>query len=82
MSKGVMSIGYQSYVLDTQDAVTLFEILSKAERYEDKYRGSGNKNTIHVWEADTDEQSKFSFMLLPNNLYRIAKLAGKPEDKP
>jgi hypothetical protein len=81
MSKGIMSIGYQSYVLDTQDAVTLFEILSKAERYEDKYRGSENKNTIHVWEADTDERNKFSFSLIPNSLYRVAKLAGKPEEK-
>ena len=80
MSKGVFQIGYKSYVLEAKDAVTLFEILSGAELYENKYRNaSEGGSTHHIWEQTGEEGTQFSFGLLPSSVYRIAKLAGKPD---
>jgi hypothetical protein len=81
MSKCVANIGYDKYVLETKDAIALFEILSKAERYDAKYHGSeGDKPsfyTYHIWEQ-TEEESKVSLTMLGASMYRIAKMAGKP----
>ena len=71
----VVSLGYGDIVLPTKDAVTLMEILEKAERYRMKYH-SGNPSTYHIWPQDVDYQAK----LITEDVYRMAKLAGKPED--
>ena len=70
----VLSFGYGEYVLSTKDAVTVMEIMQKAERYECKYV-SGGDNTHHVY-ANTDSAVA---KLISDDLYRMAKLAGKPE---
>jgi hypothetical protein len=79
----IVTIGYQDYALPTKDAITLLELLSKAERYEDRYvskDANGNTtgeayHTYHVYENDT----VFNAKVIPNEKYRMAKLAGKPE---
>lgn len=71
----VVSLGYGDVVLPTKDAVTLLEILEKAERYRMKYH-SGNPNTYHIWPQDT----QYTAQLITDDVYRMAKLAGKPED--
>jgi hypothetical protein len=79
----IVSIGYQEYALPTKDAVTIMEILSNAERYEERYVSKDDKNnktgdsyqTFHVYDNDTT----FSAKVIPNDRYRLAKLAGKPE---
>jgi hypothetical protein len=78
MTKVIMSLGYNEYVLDIQDAVTVIEIMTKAERYKIKWRAENN-NTHHVWH---DEGSMGSLAIKPvsENLYRTAKLAGEPKD--
>ena len=84
MSKCVTTIGYDKYVLETKEAIALFEILSKAERYETKYHNAENDKpsfyTYHVWEQSVEE-SRVSLILLGEGMYRLAKLAGKPEEK-
>ena len=84
MSKCVTTIGYDKYVLDTKEAIALFEILSKAERYEAQYHGSeGDKPsfyTYHIWEP-TEEEAKVSLTLLGDSMYRLSKLAGKSQGK-
>ena len=78
----IITIGYQEYVLPTKDAVTVLEILTNAEKYETKYIGKDDKNnttgeayhTYHVYEND----GVFSAKVIPNDKYRMAKLAGKP----
>ena len=79
----IVTIGYQDYALPTKDAITLLELLSKAERYEDRYVSKEDKknttgeayHTFHVYENDT----VFNAKVIPNEKYRMAKLAGKPE---
>lgn len=72
----VISLGYSQYVMPTKDAVQVLELLEKAERYTHKYR-AGDESTHHVWANDTTFEAK----LIGTDLYRMAKLAGKPEDK-
>ena len=71
----VVSLGYGDIVLPTKDAVQLLEILEKAERYRQKYNGS-NPTTYHIWPQDVEYTGK----LITEDMYRMAKLAGKPED--
>jgi hypothetical protein len=78
MTKVIMTIGYNEYVVDIQDAVTVMEIMTKAEKYKEKWNRE-NGSTCHVW---TDDGSNPVTFLKPinENLYRIAKLAGEPKD--
>lgn len=75
MTKVIMSFGYNEYVLDIQDAVTVIDIMTKAEKYKIKWRKDDN-STHHVWH---DEESMASLAIKPigENLYRTAKLAGE-----
>jgi hypothetical protein len=70
----VVTMGYSDYVMSAKDAFALSEILSRAERYENKYRGSGNETTFHVYEND----KPFPMNVIADDIYRMAKLAGKP----
>ena len=79
----VVSLGYSNYVLSNKDAVALAEILERAELYEAIWIPSGERNaggpdhTYHVYENDKQIDMK----LISADLYRMAKLAGKPEKK-
>jgi Tfp pilus assembly protein PilE len=79
MSRCVITFGYKSYVVDTEQAVAVADMLCKAERFEEKYVSSMSANTFHIWEQN--EIDKFSITILPDSVYRIGKLAGKPEEK-
>ena len=72
----IVEIGYKKYVLSPKNAVLLAEILENAEIYEDKYLGSGSGYSHHVYPQDAAE---ITLKLLPDSLYRMYKLAGKPE---
>ena len=74
MTKAVIDIGFNKYVLDLKDAVTVLEMLGKAEKYETKWGKEGG--TSHY--IYSQEESMGSLSLLGENLYRMAKLAGKP----
>jgi hypothetical protein len=79
----IVTLGYTDYIVQTKDALTLLEILSNSERYEERYIGKDAKNnntgeayhTYHVYEND----AVFTAKIIPNEKYRMAKLAGKPE---
>lgn len=76
----VVEIGYNSIVMPAKDAVLLAEIMQRAEKYEKKYRrddSSGASYTYHVW-PNTDE---IVMRLISDDVYRMAKLAGKPDEK-
>jgi hypothetical protein len=72
----IITIGYNNYVLPLKDAVTVADMLGKAERYEQKYR-SGSDNTHHVYPETKDDFG--TIRLLSDAFYQGAKLAGKPE---
>ena len=58
-------------------------IYEKAERYDQKYQEkSPTLNayyTHHIWSEPKNEPHNLT--LIPDELYRLAKLAGKPEEK-
>ena len=78
----VVSLGYSHYVMSNKDAVTLADILERAELYESIWirsedRNGGPDHTYHIYESDKQIDMK----LISTDLYRMAKLAGKPEKK-
>lgn len=82
-----ISIGYTNYIINKEDALTLLAILEKAEVFEEKYisqeeRSSmgfpeGQSHTYHVYP----NEHMFAMKLVGDDLYRMAKLAGKPEKR-
>lgn len=78
MSKIVVAIGYRNYVMDTRDAIAVAEALSKAEMYDTKYKSREEGGTqVFIWEQGT-EDSAITMNIISDSLYRMAKLAGKP----
>ena len=71
----IVSLNYGEYVMPTEDAVKLMQILAKAERYKRKYDAENPSH--YVWPQ---EDTNFMGTLMGDDLYRMAKLAGKPED--
>lgn len=76
MPKVIMTFGYKSYVVDGDKALQVMELLQGAEQYESKYRPLAEGGTTHhIFDSDlTVVDIKF----LPNELYQMYKLAGKP----
>lgn len=77
MPKVIMTFGYKSYVVDGDKALQVMELLQGAEQYECKYRTpTEGGSTHHIFDSDlTAVDLKF----LPNELYQMYKLAGKPD---
>jgi predicted DNA-binding ArsR family transcriptional regulator len=79
----VIDLGYLSYVLPNKDAIAIAEILEKAEVYEKKWipseeREKGMEDHTHHVYPNTRQ---LNMTLISNNLYNVAKLAGKPISK-
>jgi hypothetical protein len=78
--KAIVQVGYDEYVMEARDALTIISLLAKAEKYKRVWAKDEDGGTTHyVYPQEADESSKRSLTLLPDNLYRIAKLAGKPD---
>ena len=74
----VVTLSYGELVMPTEDAVQLLKILEGSESYRLKYHsnhGSQNESTHHIFPND----STYHARLIGEDLYRMAKLAGKPE---
>jgi hypothetical protein len=74
MTKAIIELGWQKYVLDLKDAVTVGELLNKAEKYEEKYVKDAD-STVHIYE---NTAGLGSIRLIGDSLYQMAKLAGPP----
>ena len=72
----VVSLSYGELVIPTKDAVTLLEILERAEKYRTKYN-AGEGSTHHVYP----NTETYTARVISDDLYRMAKLAGEPEKK-
>ena len=84
MSKAVVRLGYHEYVLSLSDAGKIVELIATAERFERVYvpadKTKESYYTYHVY--DQDAAGKFnSIEFMTEDMYRMAKLAGKPEKK-
>lgn len=81
----VVEIGYNSFVMNKEDAMLLAGVLERAERYQDKYWSRDERakhgmpedqeRTYHVYPNET----QYNMKIIADDLYRMAKLAGKPE---
>lgn len=81
MAKAIVRMGYDTYAVDAKQALLIHEILAEAELYHRKYRREDEGGTLHhIWPQDATTETK-SFEIIPEGLYRMAKLAGKPEEK-
>ena len=79
MKKAIVRVGYTSYVIDTQKALTLLELLADAELYEEDWKPKEKGGTtFHIYPQQTHESIR-DFKVLPTALYHMAKMAGKPE---
>ena len=82
----ILELDYKKYVLSAKDAVTVMDILNGAEVYQDKYVSEANSPTgkshtlHHVFNQDEREMRRISLWAIPDSLYKMAKLAGKPEE--
>lgn len=80
MTKAIFRAGYEQYVMDAKDALTVHEILAKAELFKRDYRSKDEGGPLYyIWEQDNTTETR-SIEILPDNLYRMAKLAGKPPE--
>ena len=74
--KAVLNLGWKNYIMDADKAIAVMQMLEGAEVYEEKWHSESKGKTYHVYERDLDQQT---INLIPDSLYRMAKLAGKPE---
>lgn len=75
MSKCIISIGWNHYVMDTAQAVTVMEALANSELYKREYHEG--ETTHHVWEPS--EPPPIEIKPINEVMYRVAKLAGEPK---
>jgi hypothetical protein len=81
--KAIFRVGYTEYVLDTDKAISIIELLEGAEGaeiYESKYHAktdtSESYSTYHIYK---DSERDFSLNIITDEKYKMYKLAGKPE---
>jgi hypothetical protein len=77
MAKAILSVGYNEYVFELEEAITIVNILAKAERFESKYHTTTSGRTQHIYENEEHEFGQLK--LITDGFYRMAKLAGKPD---
>ena len=81
----VIEIGYRHICLPNEKAMQFIELLTEAEIYHAKYwsaekrkeRGIESEYTYHVYPNDKE----YSMKIISNDLYNMAKLAGKPMEE-
>jgi len=76
--KFLFEVDGTEFVLSVDKAESIMEILQDAEVYKEKHNWSEKTCTYHVY--DQEELTPFRMRMLPEKLYAVAKLAGKPEE--
>jgi hypothetical protein len=76
--KAVVKVGWKDYVMDADKAITLLGMLEGAEVFESKW--VDKTNAYYIYPQDTEVGLR-EVRLIPDQLYKMAKLAGKPVNK-
>ena len=72
----VVTIPYGSLVMDAKDAFVLAEVYARSAEYKEKWRSSEDGgSTYHIFP----NEQKMDIKVISDDLYNMAKLAGKPE---
>ena len=77
MAKAIIRIGYKDYIMNTQDALHILDLINKAERYETTYTPNTRNKTYHVYDTPMEDKTD-NLEIVHDDLYRMAKLAGRP----
>jgi hypothetical protein len=77
--KFLFQVDSTDFVLSVEQAESIMTIIQEAEVYEEKHNWSEKTCTYHVYEQD--QLTPFRMKMLPEKLYAVAKLVGKPEEK-
>ncbi len=75
--KAIVKVNYKDFVMDAEKALTMLSLLEEAEVYESKWDGKTSAHYIYNQDSDSVRELR----LIPDALYRMAKLAGNPNDK-
>lgn len=71
--KAIVKVNYKDFVMDAEKALTMLSLLEEAEVYESKWDGKTSAHYIYNQDSDSVRELR----LIPDALYRMAKLAGK-----
>ena len=83
MTKAIIKIGWDEYVMEVDDAVALAKLLMGGERYKQNYVGANGGNsshTYHIWQDDSKPSVTCEIRIISDALYNMAKLAGEPPE--
>jgi hypothetical protein len=72
--KAIVKVNYKDFVMDAEKALTMLSLLEEAEVYESKWDGKTSAHYIYNQDSDSVRELR----IIPDVLYRMAKLAGKP----
>jgi hypothetical protein len=75
--KASVQIGYKNYVMDAEKALTLLGLLDGAEMFDTKWDSQSKTTAHYIYPQDTQDYIR-EMKLIPDALYKLAKLAGKP----
>lgn len=73
MPKAVVRIGYNDYVVETEQALLIAQVLASAPRYRSK--GWGDDTSYFIWD---EPKAEVSITIISDELVRIATMAGAP----
>lgn len=78
--KAIIRHGYRDYILDSYKAIAILNLLEGAEIYEHVYHPKeGDKDSYYTYHIYPNEDRDAHLSLMPEEVYRMYKLAGKPE---
>lgn len=78
MTKAIIHVGWDEYVVDLDDAVAHIKMMAHAERYVSK--GYGEDTTHHVWDEKGNPRN-ITLSILSLDAYHAGKMAGEPDKK-
>lgn len=78
MAKVVIEVGYKKYVVDAEQAIMVSNMLSTAEVYETRYVKNESGDGVSMHYVYPQDDMRWQMEIMPDNIYRMAKLAGKP----
>ena len=84
MAYAIVRLDYKNYIMPVDTAIAVVQALTDAEIYlvkyipTDKRLPGGLDQTHHIWTEPAGISRSIDF--ISDDLYHLAKLAGKPDD--
>lgn len=77
--KAILKLGHTDYVLEVEDATKIMVMLENAEVFQAKYRPKEEGGYLYYAYQKDQAEGLPTMQLVPDYIYNMAKLAGKPE---